>query len=102
MVCYHPTPEVLQCQEDDKFCLNTVFPALKSVHRTPRACKHLLVASEPTGEENIWEEIPDGGLVSIDANLMLRLHEAPQPFWVTWPACVTRHPKRENVIAYAE
>ena len=94
--------EVLQCQEEDKFCLNTVFPALKSVHHTPRACKHLLVASEPTGEENIWEEIPDGGLVSIDANLMLRLHEAPQPFWVTWPACVTRHPKRENVIAYAE
>ena len=94
--------EVLRCTEKDKFCLNTVFPRIEFARKHPRRCKHLLIASEPTGEENIWEEVPDGSLVSIDANLMMRLHEAPSPFWVTWPDCVTRHPKRSNVIACRE
>jgi predicted glutamine amidotransferase len=94
--------EELQCHEEDKFCLNTTFPKLATTRIRPRACKHLLVASEPTGEENIWEEIPDGSLVSIDHKLMMQIHDAPDPFWVTWPSCITRHPKRENVISCAD
>lgn len=94
--------EVLQCKEVDKFCLHTQFASLANTRQHPRRCKHLLVASEPTGSENIWEEIPDGGLVSLDEQLQLRLHASPEPFWVTWPSCVTRHQKREDVIPSGE
>ena len=90
--------EVLSCKEEDKFCLNIQFPSIHSAKHTPRPCKHIIFASEPTGNDNIWEEIPDGSLVSIDTNLNMQLHDPPDPFWVTWPSCVTRHPKRENVI----
>lgn len=94
--------EVLQCKEFDKFCLHTQFASLASTKKNPRKCKHLLVASEPTGSENIWEEIPDGALISLDAQLQLRLHGSPEPFWVTWPSCVTRHQQREDVIPSGE
>ena len=94
--------EVLHCKEEDKFCLNSHFPSMHLAKKHPRACKHVLISSEPTGEENIWEEIPDGGLVSVDEHLMMRLHEGPQPFWVTWPSCVTKHPTRANVISFIE
>ncbi|MEC7985218.1 MAG: class II glutamine amidotransferase [Myxococcota bacterium] len=91
--------EVLVCKEEDKFCLNVQFPSVMSATKAPRPCKHIIFASEPTGNENIWEEIPDGALVSIDSQLMMRLHDPPSPFWVTWPSCVTKHPRRQNVIS---
>ena len=80
--------EVLTCKEENKFCLSLKFPPLQNAYHFPRPCKHIILASEPTSNENIWEEIPDGALVSIDSRLMLRLHEAPTPFWVTWPSLV--------------
>jgi predicted glutamine amidotransferase len=91
--------EAETCPEADKICLAGILPPLKIAARRPRKCNHLIMASEPIGNQDIWEEIPDGSLVSLDENYKLRLHEAPNPFWVTWPPEVSRPPKRENVIA---
>ena len=66
--------EVLHCLEEDKFYPNAHFPKM-NMALYPRPCKHVIIASEPTGDETS-EEIPDGGLISIDAYLMMRLHHA--------------------------
>jgi len=63
-----------------------------------RKCNHLLIASEPIGDENIWEEIPDGSLLALDRNWQIKMCPTPSPFWVTWPPEVTKHPCRSNVI----
>lgn len=91
-------PDYEICKEPNKVCLMGIMPRIKTTFNRPRRCNHLLIASEPIGTDNIWEEIPDGGLISLDANFMVRIHEAPEPFWVTWPPEVTKHPTRENVI----
>ena len=91
-------PDYQVCKEPNKVCLMGIMPPIKTTLNRPRKCNHLLVASEPIGTENIWEEVPDGSLVSLDDNFMVRVHGAPEPFWVTWPPEVTRHPVRDNVI----
>jgi len=91
-------PEAETCKEEDKVCLSGVLPSLSPRIKTGRKCNHLLIASEPIGEDDIWEEVPDGYLVSLNEDFGLRLHGTPDPFWVTWPEEVTKHPDRENVI----
>lgn len=43
-----------------------------------RRCNHLLVSSEPIGGEDIWEEVPQGHLLALDAELSLYLY-GPTP-----------------------
>ena len=49
----------------------TPLPALPALTARPgdraRRCNHLLVASEPLSGEDIWEEIPEGWMLSLDA-----------------------------------
>lgn len=89
-------PDALTCVEKDKICLAGVLPKLQQ--STQRKCNHVLVASEPIGTDDIWEEIPDGAMISLDLNFRLHLHEKISPFWVTWPEGVTKHPCRSNII----
>lgn len=90
--------DALLCKEANKICLAGVLPHLQTTALRPRKCNHLLVASEPIDEENIWEEIPDGSLIALDDNMKISLHPAPEPFWVTWPPVISKHPQRPNVI----
>jgi predicted glutamine amidotransferase len=88
------------CTEPDKVCMMGVMPPLSrllSGGRT-RKCNHLLVASEPIGGEDIWEEVPEGMMVVMDDRFHIRLHPAPEPFWVTWPAPLSPTGPRPGVI----
>ena len=56
-----------------------------------------LVSSEPIGNDDIWEEVPEGVFV-LDEDFVISIHHKPTPFWITWPECVTMPPVRDNVI----
>lgn len=90
--------DALNCSEKNKTCLDGKMDNIMSYIKTDRHCNHVLISSEPIGNEDIWEEIPDGFLISVDDQFSLRLHKKPLPFWVTWPAVITRHPERKEVI----
>lgn len=64
------------CPEPDKVCMDVVRPlslALrrKRTDRPVRRVNHTLVASEPIGQEDIWEEIPEGALICVDEEFQL-------------------------------
>jgi predicted glutamine amidotransferase len=59
------------CKEPDKVCLLRERPSDK--------VNHLLVASERIGEEDVWEEIPEGGMVVLGEDFRLRQSVAPNP-----------------------
>ncbi len=90
------------CAEPNKVCMMGVMPALTRLserwQQTSRRCNHLAVASEPISDEDIWEEIPEGWMVILDADFLLRLHPPPQPFSVTWPAPLRPPGQRPGVI----
>ncbi|MDG1482236.1 MAG: class II glutamine amidotransferase [Myxococcota bacterium] len=88
------------CTEPDKVCMMGTMPVLSGLLRRGgrRKCNHLLIASEPIGEEDIWEEIPDGTMVVMDDDFHLRLHPGPEPFWVTWPPPLKPTGLRPGVI----
>ena len=71
--------------EELKVCMDVARP-LEQLWRTGpggrqhRKVNHLTVASEPIGDESIWEMVPDGALVVVDEALNLTLHSAPQGF----------------------
>ena len=88
--------DALTCPEANKICLEGIMPKLREERQ--RICNHLLISSEPIGEDNIWEEIPEGALVALSTDFRLSVHKKPEPFWVTWPAEVTRHSPRTDVI----
>jgi predicted glutamine amidotransferase len=74
------------CAEPDKICmeaapctLGELWASGKPAGQT-RKVNHLTVASEPIGDENIWEMVPDGALVVVDKGLNLSLHGAPGGF----------------------
>jgi glutamine amidotransferase len=73
------------CAEPDKVCMDVARP-LGQLWRTGRGGRatrkvnHLTVASEPIGDESIWELVPDGALVVLDEGLNLSLHSAPRGF----------------------
>ena len=73
------------CTEPDKICMDVARP-LSQLWRTgpggrpTRKVNHLTVASEPIGDESIWEMVPDGALVVVDEGLNLSLHSAPGGF----------------------
>ena len=93
-------PDVDTCVEPNKICLMGVLPQFKEGRN--RKCNHLLVSSEPIGGDDIWEEVPEGGLVALDENFVCSLHGPPNPFWITWPECVTVPTPRENVVSALE
>jgi glutamine amidotransferase len=73
------------CSEADKVCMDVTRPLtqlwrLGPDGRASRKVNHLTVASEPIGEESIWELVPDGALVVVDEGLNLSLHPAPAGF----------------------
>jgi glutamine amidotransferase len=88
--------DALTCPEANKICLEGIMPKLREERE--RRCNHLLISSEPIGEDNIWEEIPEGALVALSTDFRLSVHKKPEPFWVTWPPEVTRHSPRTDVI----
>lgn len=72
----------------EKLCMQALRP-LPSRRRRPdgpvRRCNHLLVASEPIGAEDIWEEVPQGHLVALDAAFTLHLFAPPAGFRLAPP-----------------
>ena len=63
------------CAEPSKVCMEVKRPGNHAVN-------HLLVASEPiASEENRWEELADGGMIVLDENFLLKIHEPPKN-WV--------------------
>lgn len=73
------------CAEPDKVCMDVAPPLDLVWGRHPpagalRRTNHLLVASEPIGEEDIWEEIPEGFLVMLDEDFRLFLRPPPDGF----------------------
>ena len=73
------------CAEPEKVCMDVARPLEhlfrgSSGHRPTRKVNHLTVASEPIGDESIWEMVPDGGLVVVDEALRLSVHPAPGGF----------------------
>ena len=91
-------PDALTCPESNKICLEGMMPKLR-VGGRERRCNHLLISSEPIGEDNIWEEVPEGSLVALSQDFRLSVHDKPEPFWVTWPPEVTKHTPRKDVIS---
>lgn len=59
--------DALTCPEASKPCLLRERPAQAEV-----PVNHLLIASEPIGEEDIWEEVPEGQMVLVGPDF--RLH----------------------------
>lgn len=53
------------CPQRDKVCL---LP-----ERTDGRVNHLLVASERIGEEDVWEEVPDGGMLALSKDFHLKM-----------------------------
>ncbi len=93
-------PDAETCAEPNKICLTGFLPRLKEGRR--RQCNHLLLSSEPIGEDDIWEEVPEGALVALDEQFQCTVHGPPSPFWITWPDCVTVPKPRENVLPALE
>jgi glutamine amidotransferase len=54
------------CPVADKVC----FGPRRDVRHT-----HVLIASDPTSSDDVWEEIPHGGLITVDSELRLAVHE---------------------------
>ena len=52
--------DALTCPEISKPCLLRERPAQSEV-----PVNHLLIASEPIGEEDVWEEVPEGAMVLV-------------------------------------
>ena len=82
--------DALTCEEPNKICLAGILPQLTVANGKMRKCNHLLIASEPIGDENIWEEIPDEAFISIGSELAGK-DVRSQIIWVTWPPEVTKH-----------
>jgi predicted glutamine amidotransferase len=82
--------DVGTCQEPDKVCLRFM-PALRDALSTVsdgepvRKVNHMLVASEPIGDEDIWEEIPDGSLIVLGPSMRLRVYAAHAQ-WLPCPS----------------
>ena len=67
-------PEAPTCPIEPKVCLESTRP-------THVAVNHLLVASEPIAtDHNLWEDVPDGATVVLDAGFHLGLLPPP-PGW---------------------
>ena len=94
--------DLLTCAEPNKICMGGPFPSLSAISSRSlrRPCNHLLVASEPLSGEEIWEEIPDGQMISLDAGLRLRIHGAIDDFGISWPAPLQPPPTRPGVIPF--
>lgn len=92
------------CAEVDKVCMGSPLPSLRAmagrVNTSRRRCNHLIVASEPLSGEEVWEEIPDGWMVSLDDTLRLRLHPPIEGFGVSWPHPLQPPPLRPGVIRF--
>lgn len=92
------------CTEADKVCMGGPLPSLRAMtgrhDRARRRCNHLIVASEPLSGEEVWEEIPDGWMVSLDDDLRLRLHPPIEGFGVSWPDPLKPPPVRPGVIRF--
>lgn len=63
--------ERLTCPEPNKVCL--------LARRPINQVNHLIVASERIGDEDIWEELPDGGLVVLDAQFRVAVRAPATP-----------------------
>jgi predicted glutamine amidotransferase len=73
------------CAEPRKTCMDVMPPlSMYRPNRLPegplRRVTHVVVVSEPIGDEDIWEEIPDGMLVILDENFQLYCRPAPEGF----------------------
>jgi predicted glutamine amidotransferase len=60
------------CAEPRKVCMESIRP-------DPRV-NHLIVSSEKIGSEDIWEELPEGNMVVLDAGFRLSTLDAPPHF----------------------
>jgi glutamine amidotransferase len=77
--------DFLTCKEPNKVCMETMEPLIAVDVQSPplgamRKCNHCLVASEPIGDEDVWEEIPDGMLLILDEEMHLHLRPPAERF----------------------
>lgn len=78
------------CQAE-KLCMRPSLPLPEPDGDGFRRCNHLLVASEPIGDEDTWEALPDGHLLGLDDAMRLRVyapppHFRPNPAWPRGPS----------------
>jgi glutamine amidotransferase len=72
------------CSEPDKVCMDRIGPFHDRWEQPPsgplRKMNHILISSEPIGAEDVWEEIPEGMLVTVDAEMNLYINSGPKGF----------------------
>jgi len=72
------------CPEPNKVCMDTIAAFHQDWENPPRGplrrMNHILIASEPIGSEDIWEEIPEGMMVAVDAEMKLYIRSSPLGF----------------------
>lgn len=73
------------CPIEPKVCLDPL--------RSRDKVNHLLVASEPIGEENVWEDVPDGATVVLSDEFRLAILPPP----AGWEAPIV--PNQANVVS---
>ena len=72
------------CPEPNKVCMDRI-GAFHGDWKTPpsgplRRMNHVLIASEPIGNEDIWEEVPEGMMIAVDAEMNLYIRDSPASF----------------------
>jgi predicted glutamine amidotransferase len=76
--------DFLTCKEPEKVCMEKMglfYGDGETDMKGPlRQVNHLLIASEPIGGEDVWEEIPEGVLVSVDESMRLYMSSSPVGF----------------------
>ena len=91
--------EVETCAVADKICLMNLPPlrdrlGLVGTGQPVRRVNHALVSSEPVGDEHVWEELPEGHLLSVGPSMRLFL-DPPLPGWARCPAALAPKPRAE-------
>lgn len=91
--------EVERCAVVDKVCLMNLPPLRDRLGRVGtgepiRRVNHALVSSEPVGDEHVWEELPEGHLLTVGPSMRLFL-DPPLPGWARCAPELAPKPRAE-------
>lgn len=91
--------EADRCAIADKICLQNLPPLRDRLRAAApgepiRRVNHAIVSSEPVGDEHVWEELPEGGLLTVGPSMRLRL-DPPAPGWARCPPALAPRPRAE-------
>jgi predicted glutamine amidotransferase len=87
------------CPVVDKVCLQSLSPLSAHLAQAGsgaplRQVNHALVSSEPVGDEHLWEELPEGHLLTVGPS-MRALLDPPLPGWARCPPELAPRPRAE-------